>query len=678
MSNSFFYLQKEKNTRNSDVLTTLEEFSEKNHKQLYIIDKPLGDNRYNYNSNDFFIICFPDHKIVFVNCGDSSTSLSFDDYFEDVLEDIGTLSDKFRYKDKIGRPRQWKDLLTVKVDDTALHDTSTFFNSIALHNENEKKVIELIISLFTGSINDIDKVNFNSEQSTLDKIKQRIILFDGDQTRFIYQKSDKKIVRIQGLSGTGKTELLLHKIKELYVSEDMPNTRILFTCHNKILASSLKKRIPDFFDFMKVEQQILWEERLWCVSAWGSLNDKDSGAYRYICAFYDIPFMRFSRVTNFDYVCKNAIKTIEQNNLVSSIGFAFDYILLDESQDFPESFITLCSLITKETVYVAGDIFQSIFDEDIVSEITPDHLLSKCYRTDPRTLMFAHALGMGLFEKPKLRWLEDKEWIACGYKTNYSENKQVLHLTREPLRRFSDLGSSLHPSVQIIRTSAAVGEVSETKIIEVIDNIRKEHPSVTVDDIGIIFIDNNEDYVYAAADNLYFSIPKHFGWNVNKAYESKSKIKDTLFLSNKNNVKGLEFPFVICVTKKIKNNHAYRNALYMMLTRSFITSYLLINHELNNPMLDILDVELDKINRSGSLSVAIPTTDEISQIKTTIKYTDASIPFYDKVHDIFDEMAIPHEYREKLYDIVKTTLGENFDRERIKMIINFNASIIIV
>lgn len=43
-------------------------------------------------------------------------------------------------------------------------------------------------------------------------------------------------------------------------------------------------------------------------------------------------------------------------------------------------------------------------------------MLDKCYRTDPRTLMFAHSIGMGLFEEPPLNWLRDEEWKACGYK----------------------------------------------------------------------------------------------------------------------------------------------------------------------------------------------------------------------------------------------------------------------
>ena len=39
----------------------------------------------------------------------------------------------------------------------------------------------------------------------------------------------------------------------------------------------------------------------------------------------------------------------------------FDYLFLDESQDFEENFIELCDCITKNKVYIAGDIFQNIY-----------------------------------------------------------------------------------------------------------------------------------------------------------------------------------------------------------------------------------------------------------------------------------------------------------------------------
>lgn len=45
------------------------------------------------------------------------------------------------------------------------------------------------------------------------------------------------------------------------------------------------------------------------------------------------------------------------NSVINQTGYAFDYTLIDESQDFTASFFELCSKVTRHTVYMAGDIF---------------------------------------------------------------------------------------------------------------------------------------------------------------------------------------------------------------------------------------------------------------------------------------------------------------------------------
>ena len=50
----------------------------------------------------------------------------------------------------------------------------------------------------------------------------------------------------------------------------------------------------------------------------------------------------------------------------------FDYMLVDECQDFPESFFELCDLVVRNQVYLAGDIFQSIFEEHKISDYSAD------------------------------------------------------------------------------------------------------------------------------------------------------------------------------------------------------------------------------------------------------------------------------------------------------------------
>jgi superfamily I DNA and RNA helicase len=666
MTTSYFFLQVEKNEQNQGFLNALEEYSIEQKQQIYVLDQPLGDSKYSYTCPDKLIILSPGLKIVLLYYGVDSEE--FETFVEDFNEDLASISDKYRYKDIIGRSRHWKNSLIARQIATLEElNAATFLSAHKLIEARDKRSAELLISLLTGSINDIQQVKTDIPDNILDKVKQKIILFDGDQTRFIYQKPSKKEITIQGLSGTGKTELLLHKLKDIYTNTS--KSKIIFTCHNKILADSLRSRIPEFFNFMKVEEQIQWNLRLWCVNAWGSQSNRDSGAYSYICDYYNIPFRPYSHTDSFDSVCKSALSCLEQVE-VDDIGHAFDFMLIDESQDFPASFFELCKRVTKTNIYIAGDIFQSIFDSAVISEINPDFLLSKCYRTDPRTLMFAHALGMGLLETPKLRWLEEREWNACGYHVEHKENGSLIRLSREPLRRFEDLAEEGIDSVEIVKTSLEREERAVSKIIEIIRSIVSRYPSVTPDDVGIIFIDNSKE-TYSSADTLEQAIPREFGWRVNKAYETKEKRMGELFVSNRNNVKGLEFPFVVCVTKKLSNSRNYRNSLYMMLTRSFIRSYLLTSLDLNRVLLDRLEAGLRAINSGGSLTVTVPSNEEKTQIQTTIQYKDTSTSFYDFVHSIFNDLNIPGEVRHKLYDAVSRVAPESFDYDSVAEVVEF-------
>lgn len=56
------------------------------------------------------------------------------------------------------------------------------------------------------------------------------------------------------------------------------------------------------------------------------------------------------------------------------------------------------------------DVFQNIFMHSETFKISPDYALSKCYRTDPKTLIISHAMGLALKEsKPRLGWLDKKD-----------------------------------------------------------------------------------------------------------------------------------------------------------------------------------------------------------------------------------------------------------------------------
>ena len=639
---SYFYLQADENPANADLIEKLKKFAENNKSLIYVLNRPLTDPKYSYRYNKSLIILSPKNKIAILDYGDNG--VEFKNYVEDVLEDIGSISDKYLYKDVIGRPRLWRNSLldySIKINDITSIDN--LFQSLALTEEVDKKKLDLLISLFIGSINDIYRVKEEVPVTALDKVKQKIQLFDGDQTRFVYQNLNKKRVVIQGLSGTGKTELLLHKLKDLYTGDN--SSTIYFTCHNKVLADDLKKRIPSFFNFMKVEQQIEWEKRLWCTNAWGSYVYPNSGAYRYICEFYQIPFFPYSLEMSFSKACKLAIEEIKFQYSDTDINHVFTHMFVDESQDFDENFFELCELVTEKNVFVAGDIFQSIFDENFSSSINPDFLLGKCYRTDPKTLMFAHALGMGLFEPNKLRWLEEKEWKDCGYNVKVENNK--YYLSREPLRRFEDLDEGFE-SIKIVETTINNSEM----IIELIKEIKQENETVLPEDIGIILLDQGQD-IFKLADILEIEIWKKLEWRVNKAYESKVKLPNTIFISNRNNVKGLEFPFIICITKGINNSSSYRNSLYTMLTRSFIKTYLLIPENSSYGLTDGMKIGLKEIVNNNQMVIQEPTEVEKEKIRTSFKYRIKKESHYELMMKIFKRLKVDKKYHDKLFKVTQ-------------------------
>ena len=259
-SNSLFYTNIENRDGVERIFAELEEYARKEINPVYIINKPLEEKNVSYGYEKGIVVLIPKHKIMFINYGNSEEK--FEDFYEDFIEDLGQLSKKYDYMKILGRPRQWKEEFTVayNYEEIKTLSLSDFLKKNKLSSKEDTRKGEFLISLLTGSINDVDRTGIDYPETVLEKIRRKIILFDGDQTRFIFDEPHKDKIVIQGLAGTGKTELLLHKIKELYLNKQ--ELKIVFTCHNKILAENLRERIPEFFDFMKVDEQIKWNEKL--------------------------------------------------------------------------------------------------------------------------------------------------------------------------------------------------------------------------------------------------------------------------------------------------------------------------------------------------------------------------------------------------------------------------------
>jgi len=241
--------------------------------------------------------------------------------------------------------------------------------------------------------------------------------------------------------------------------------------------------------------------------------------------------------------------------------------------------------------------------------VNSDFLLNKCYRTDPKTLMFAHSIGMGLYETPVIRWLEDNEWLNCGY--SFQRDNGKFKLSRAPIRRFEDLNTEGIENIKVLEANDDI----KTKVFEIIDDIRSKHPTVSPGDVAIVFLEGQNSENYTLADILSVSIRSNYEWSTVKGYETKDYTENSVFISNRNNIKGLEFPFVICIANnKISENIYLRNTLYMMLTRSFITSYLIINNDKfltdNSDFIKIYKEAAEEIQNKEYIFVREPSEEE--------------------------------------------------------------------
>jgi len=660
MKNDLFYIQAKETELNKRLVSKFEKYA-KSHPdtQIFLLTSPLG-GRYSYPYEDkALIVLIPGHRITFINLGEEG--VDFDNYVDDVIADLNTISTTYKYMDHIGRSREWRSqvLKIIHYKQDVLLDIEDILNETELQGEWRRKT-DLLISLLSGSINDIDKIGAAEPESILEKVKKKIILFDGEQTRFIYKNYQvKKMVSVQGLSGTGKTELLLHKLKDLYMSDD--TSTIFFTCHNIALADKLRQRIPRFFDFMMVNKQIKWGERLWMSRAWGSKSEPQSGLYSYICNYYNLPFFRYSSGVDYQFIYN---RVLDELNQMDKFEPCFDYILVDESQDFPDVFFEVCKKIVRQRVYLAGDVFQDIFDSIKKNKWGFDIMLNRCYRTDPRTLMFAHAVGLGLFEENKLNWFDKAQWENLGYKTEYEEDG-YLKLRRNPIKRFEEIETD--KSLEIYNDTRL------NRVKEIIHGLIETNPDIKPGDIAIIVVDDTKN-IYEYMDNLCYTINSEFGYKVVRGYETKSATEDAVYITNANNVKGLEFPYVICITHKILNSYRYRNSLYTMLTRSFIKSFLLVT---DSTLLQTLKDGYQFINDNKCVRTHIPTNEQQANIKRQIVEvkTEQNESYQDVLESVFDELGITDSQKKThLTRALEITHIDKFDRDLVKRFIEMNQS----
>ena len=237
--------------------------------------------------------------------------------------------------------------------------------------------------------------------------------------------------RIRGLAGTGKTVLLAMKAAHIHINE--PDKKILFTFNTQSLYNQARELISKTYRaHCGIDPN--WDQ-LHVRHAWG--GHSRAGVYSDICARQGVLPLTFNKLNTLQSCCFHALQR--------PISEEYDFILVDEAQDFPKEFFRIfykLSRAPEHRIYWAYDELQSLSSlempkpeslfgtgddgkplvslegENYPGEIEKDIVIDQSYRCPLTVLMLAHAIGLGLHNPDggPVQMLEDKGyWEAIGY-----------------------------------------------------------------------------------------------------------------------------------------------------------------------------------------------------------------------------------------------------------------------
>lgn len=452
--------------------------------------------------------------------------------------------------------------------------SSDIFNETVSTIEGAKGIIAPILRETTGK---------DTRGAIANNVDGEIAMFDQRQ-KALFLQPITGLSRIRGLAGSGKTIILCMKAALLHLQ--YPESIILYTFYTKSLYQHVRRLITRFYRQF-ADQDPNWDKMI-VRHAWG--NYSAEGVYREACDSNNIFPLSFEEAKKrnysmpFDAACQDFI------NRVPSPSKEYDYILIDEGQDFPKSFIQMChKLVKEEKLIYAYDDLQTIFQSEIASATdifgkkedgTPrsfaqDIILYKCYRNPREIILVAHAIGFGIYSKIVQMIEKESSWKDIGYevkegKLESGSNVKILRPEENSLKSVSDAYSI----DEIIRGEVFDDFKEETSsVVKGIEkDIKTEH--LKPEDILVITVDDRYALQYLSAISSQLSV---LGIECNNVHADKYSVKDfhikgQVTLSTIHKAKGNEAFSVYIVgidaLKRSNSNVRERNLLFTAMTRS--------------------------------------------------------------------------------------------------------------
>jgi len=304
--------------------------------------------------------------------------------------------------------------------------------------DDYKQVIQVIQAITKLKTKPARKItDKKSKGAILNDIEKSISNLDRMQSRAVIETVDGA-QRIRGLAGSGKTIVLALKVA--YLHSKFPDWTIGVTYYTRSLKNQFKELITKFTIEHKNEEPD-WS-KIKIQQAWGSF--RENGIYYEFCKVNNVEYLDYDSAKiklgsneTLDKLSKKALSEAKSNNEI------YDIILIDEAQDFTESFLRLCySLLkpisssnpkNKRLIYAYDELQKLNESRPILKNPTHmfleinftnqknkpqnDIILEKCYRNSSPILVTAHALGFGIYrEEGLVTMFRDKElWTDVGY-----------------------------------------------------------------------------------------------------------------------------------------------------------------------------------------------------------------------------------------------------------------------
>ncbi|MBP2617855.1 DEAD/DEAH box helicase [Chryseobacterium jejuense] len=454
--------------------------------------------------------------------------------------------------------------------------TSTIEGSYRLNSKKERTISE-------------SNPKENTKGKILNIIQNQITSFDFEQKRAALNNIESP-QRIRGLAGSGKTIILTMKAALYHIEH--PEEDILYTYYTKALYGNIKYLIEKYYNEFSEYGSPNWD-KIHILHGWGGKGVK--GVYSTITEDNNITPISFidAKIKN----SKNPFEFLFDKLDTESLKIKYGLSLIDEGQDFPQSFYRVVRKITnKSRIVWAYDDFQNIFDVKIQDEketfgkdenenyyvdfsrdqnSLQDIVLHKCYRTPRILLLNAFALGLGIYNNPVLQRLEDNDhWIDLGFEVETGDSKTNSEMVISRPEKNSPIITN-----ELFKENAIS--------LKIFDNIREEcqyvaeliykditEEELNPEDISVIGIDGK--HISGYFENIT-NILSERGINcfnhLNAPYNNKIYSKEGLVtLSTLNKAKGNESGMVYIVGTEYafinKNYIIDRNKIFTAITRS--------------------------------------------------------------------------------------------------------------